>query len=733
MANKILQIDLQDDITPQVGTYDNTGSVTPLYASDGGVYSLKPAGTTPYYWFTPTAEVTDFDLCWEDYQNNEQTNQQYRFTIGDSAGNNVLLSYRQHGNFYFGSVNIGNPAYQTWHKILIQVRKASATTSKITAYVNGKKVAEGTESVLITSAKIALLGKVPNSYYSQNAGQKIRYVTIYDRSYSSKGVNLDGIMTTITGFVNKLKGALSTVAFSGSYNDLSDKPTISTVNDGTLTIQKNGTNVATFTANQSTAATANITVPTAVSELANDSGYLTSSSNLDASKLTSGTVDIARLPQGALERLVKVANEAARYALTTADVQLGDTVQQLDTGIMYVVTDTDHLDSAAGYTEYTAGTAASVPWSGVTGKPTFAAVATSGAYSDLTGTPTIPTVNNATLTIQQNGVNVQTFTANASANATANITVPTKTSDLTNDSGFITSDNTKIPLAGSNQISGSLIPATDNSIDIGSSTKNLKMLYTKGITIDGAQFSPSDLTLESLSTNSIPFHNSYPRCKYLGTTITSAQNTAIQNRTYDDLFIGDYWTINGVTWRIVAIDYYYNVGDTNFDKGNIIVMPDTVLYNAQMNETDTIAGAYAGSLMRTQNLNSARTITQNAFGSHLANHRIMLANGVDSSGPSSWAWYDSDGVELPNEIQIYGTRAWGSALKGYDVGTQKQQFPLLALAPQFVNTRQSYWLQDVSSSSVSSYFALVAPDGYADSYYAFLFAGVRPSVTLSYI
>ena len=233
--------------------------------------------------------------------------------------------------------------------------------------------------------------------------------------------------------------------------------------------------------------------------------------------------------------------------------------------------------------------------------------------------------------------------------------------------------------------------------------------------------------------NSIPFHNSYPRCKYLGTSITDAQNTAIKNRTYDDLFIGDYWTINGVNWRIVAIDYYYNVGDTNFDKGNIIVMPDTVLYDAQMNTTNTTAGAYGGSLMRTQNLNSARTIAQNAFGSHLANHRILLANAVDSSGPSGWTWYDSDGVELPNEVQIYGTRVWGSALKGFDVATQKQQFPLLALAPQFVNTRQSYWLQDVSSNSVSSYFAFVAGDGFADSYDASLSLGVRPSVTLSYI
>ncbi len=68
----------------------------------------------------------------------------------------------------------------------------------------------------------------------------------------------------------------------------------------------------------------------------------------------------------------------------------------------------------------------------------LAAVATSGSYSDLTNKPTIPTVNNGTLTIQKNGSNVATFSANQSTAATANITVPTKTSDLTNDSGFIT-------------------------------------------------------------------------------------------------------------------------------------------------------------------------------------------------------------------------------------------------------------------------------------------------------
>ena len=60
----------------------------------------------------------------------------------------------------------------------------------------------------------------------------------------------------------------------------------------------------------------------------------------------------------------------------------------------------------------------------------LATVATSGSYTDLSNQPTIPTVNNATLTIQKNGTNVSTFTANASSNVICNITVPTQASDI---------------------------------------------------------------------------------------------------------------------------------------------------------------------------------------------------------------------------------------------------------------------------------------------------------------
>lgn len=92
-------------------------------------------------------------------------------------------------------------------------------------------------------------------------------------------------------------------------------------------------------------------------------------SDLDASKITTGTIDIARLPKGALERLIHVADKTARLALTSEDVQNGDVVKEQDTGVMYYVVDDTKLSEDAGYEEFKAGIATSVPWSGVSDKP----------------------------------------------------------------------------------------------------------------------------------------------------------------------------------------------------------------------------------------------------------------------------------------------------------------------------------------------------------------------------
>lgn len=105
----------------------------------------------------------------------------------------------------------------------------------------------------------------------------------------------------------------------------------------------------------------------------------TTLANFDASKIASGTISIDRLPKAALERLVVVADDTARFALTTATAQSGDTVKVTSTGKMYLIKDESRLNSEDGYEPYTASQASSVPWSGVTGKPSTFTPPTSSA------------------------------------------------------------------------------------------------------------------------------------------------------------------------------------------------------------------------------------------------------------------------------------------------------------------------------------------------------------------
>jgi len=105
----------------------------------------------------------------------------------------------------------------------------------------------------------------------------------------------------------------------------------------------------------------------------------TTLTNFDASKITSGTINIDRLPKAALERMVVVADDTARFKLTTATAQVGDTVKVTATNKMYLVKDDSKLNTEAGYEPYTAGYASSVPWSGVTGKPNTFTPPTSSA------------------------------------------------------------------------------------------------------------------------------------------------------------------------------------------------------------------------------------------------------------------------------------------------------------------------------------------------------------------
>lgn len=220
-------------------------------------------------------------------------------------------------------------------------------------------------------------------------------------------------------------------------------------------------------------------------------------------------------------------------------------------------------------------------------------------------------------------------------------------------------------------------------------------------------------------------HNCIYRGKNLGTSVTAEQYAAISSGKFTDLYIGDYWVIKGVTYRIAAFDYYYNCGDTNFTKHHVVIVPDTSLYKAQMNTSNVTTGGYTGSAMYKSNLAQAKTTIKAAFGSaHVLTKRELLTNAVNGNTPSGWAWFDSD-VELMNEVQVYGSVAWGAHDgNGYNVASGDGQFPLFMFDRTKLHNREDYWLRDVSSAPG---FSLVRGDGGASGGGASLSIGVRPA------
>lgn len=220
-------------------------------------------------------------------------------------------------------------------------------------------------------------------------------------------------------------------------------------------------------------------------------------------------------------------------------------------------------------------------------------------------------------------------------------------------------------------------------------------------------------------------HNCIYRGKNLGTSVTAEQYAAISSGKFTNLYIGDYWVIKGVTYRIAAFDYYYNCGDTNFTKHHAVIVPDTSLYKAQMNTSNVTTGGYTGSAMYKSNLAQAKTTIKAAFGSsHVLTKRELLTNAVNGNTPSGWAWFDSD-VELMNEVQVYGSVAWGAHDgNGYNVASGDGQFPLFMFDRTKLHNREDYWLRDVSSATG---FSVVSAGGLADLDFAFNSLGVRPA------
>ena len=240
-------------------------------------------------------------------------------------------------------------------------------------------------------------------------------------------------------------------------------------------------------------------------------------------------------------------------------------------------------------------------------------------------------------------------------------------------------------------------------------------------------------TLDQITYPGAGAHNSIFRGKNLGSSVTSAQWNAIKAGTFDDLYIGDYWEIGGVDWRIAAFDYYLHTGDTECTAHHIVIVPDTDLYAAKMNDTNTTEGGYVGSAMYKSNLAQAGTAIESAFGAdHILSHRNYLTNAVSNGAPSGGAWFDRK-WDLMTERNVYGNSVFAPATDGtkdpwsamHNYTVDKSQFPLFALRPDMQSTRHAWcWLRDVVSAVL---FAGIASSGYANYLYASNAYGVRPA------
>ena len=237
-------------------------------------------------------------------------------------------------------------------------------------------------------------------------------------------------------------------------------------------------------------------------------------------------------------------------------------------------------------------------------------------------------------------------------------------------------------------------------------------------------------------------HRNVYRGKNLGTAITEAQQAAIHNATFDDLFIGDYWTINGHKYVIADMNYWKGRYDKltadesenpilSVDKNHLVMIamsPET----AKMNDTNTTEGAYLGSKMYTENLPPIRETIAEDFGDLVVYHREIFSNAVDPEThvPSNHIWVDSY-ADLLNEAMVYGGFVHSPTVtNGYNhdhITIDREQLALFRLNPNAFG-RISVWLRDVIPSSS---FAFVNAYGYASYNPANATNGVRPACELA--
>lgn len=247
--------------------------------------------------------------------------------------------------------------------------------------------------------------------------------------------------------------------------------------------------------------------------------------------------------------------------------------------------------------------------------------------------------------------------------------------------------------------------------------------------------------LEYYHKNAIPKNSGAHNSLYRGKDITDlfydgTLSQQIAAQTFDDIFIGDYiiGKTSGRKYLVADINYRLHCGDTECTTPHILMIPEKIMGEAQMNSSNTTSGAYIGSAMYKTHLATYKTIIKNDFGTeHILTHRNHLQNAITSNYESGGTWYDSD-IELMNELMVYGSNIWHNIQSGtawpnnYEI--DKSQLSLfqhrkdLIVAFNDAGERKAWWLRSVASSSN---FCYVYSYGNAGNGIASNSNGVRPA------
>lgn len=231
-------------------------------------------------------------------------------------------------------------------------------------------------------------------------------------------------------------------------------------------------------------------------------------------------------------------------------------------------------------------------------------------------------------------------------------------------------------------------------------------------------------------------HNGIFRGKYLGSSVTAAQYAQISAGTFEDLYIGDYWTINGVNYRIAHFDYYYQTGPNNAicKAHHVTIVPDTSLFSGALlkdSTAESFSTGYVGSLAYTDHIPRANEIINAAFPSHVLSVRRYLCNSLNEDFfPNGFVGVDGRQADLMNEAMLYGTTIWGQSHlgggAGYNVGVEWRQLAMFALgAPlQFDRTKttETFFLRDFGNLCPSTANCI----GLADLVSGATARGIRP-------